>query len=76
MPIRRKVANFLEKLLRTGEGRTLKKLRQYTEAINALSEEFSEMSDAELREETDRFKKRYQEGRPRLVASGSLRRGA
>ncbi len=62
MPIRRKVANFLEKLLRTGEGRTLKKLRQYTEAINALSEEFSEMSDAELREETDRFKKRYQEG--------------
>lgn len=62
MPIRRKVANFLEKLLRTGEGRTLKKLRQYTDAINALSEEFSEMSDAELREETDRFKKRYQDG--------------
>ncbi|GAA1849527.1 preprotein translocase subunit SecA [Brevibacterium marinum] len=56
------MANFLEKLLRTGEGRTLKKLRQYTDAINALSEEFSEMSDAELREETDRFKKRYQEG--------------
>nr|WP_245162218.1 preprotein translocase subunit SecA [Brevibacterium marinum] len=48
--------------MRTGEGRTLKKLRQYTDAINALSEEFSEMSDAELREETDRFKKRYQEG--------------
>ncbi|MDN5806030.1 MAG: preprotein translocase subunit SecA [Brevibacterium sp.] len=56
------MANFLEKLLRTGEGRTLKKLRQYTDAINALSEEFSEMSDAELREETDRFKKRYQDG--------------
>nr|WP_252199718.1 preprotein translocase subunit SecA [Brevibacterium sp. RIT 803] len=48
--------------MRTGEGRTLKKLRQYTDAINALSEEFSEMSDAELREETDRFKKRYQDG--------------
>nr|WP_278189734.1 preprotein translocase subunit SecA [Brevibacterium sp. ZH18] len=62
MPIRRKVANFLEKLLRTGEGRTLKKLRRYTDAINALSDEFSEMSDAELREETDRFKKRYQDG--------------
>ncbi|MGO2860851.1 MAG: preprotein translocase subunit SecA [Brevibacterium sp.] len=56
------MANFLEKILRTGEGRTLKKLRRYTEAINALSDEFSEMSDAELREETDRFKKRYQDG--------------
>ncbi|MCD1284453.1 MULTISPECIES: preprotein translocase subunit SecA [unclassified Brevibacterium] len=56
------MANFLEKILRTGEGRTLKKLRRYTEAINALSDEFGEMSDAELREETDRFKKRYQDG--------------
>ncbi|RBP66149.1 protein translocase subunit secA [Brevibacterium sanguinis] len=56
------MANFLEKLLRTGEGRTLKKLRRYTDAINQLSEEFSAMTDAELREETDRFKKRYEDG--------------
>jgi preprotein translocase subunit SecA len=62
MPIRRKVANFLEKLLRTGEGRTLKKLRRYTDAINALSDEFSEMSDTELREETGRFNERYKDG--------------
>nr|WP_216629961.1 preprotein translocase subunit SecA [Brevibacterium renqingii] len=62
MPIRRKVANFLEKLLRTGEGRTLKKLRRYTDAINQLSEEFSAMTDTELREETGRFKERYQDG--------------
>ncbi|WP_309132485.1 preprotein translocase subunit SecA [Brevibacterium sp.] len=56
------MANFLEKLLRTGEGRTLKKLRRYTDAINQLSEEFSAMTDAELREETDRFKQRYEDG--------------
>ncbi len=56
------MANFLEKLLRSGEGRTLKKLRRYTDAINQLSEEFSAMSDAELREETDRFKKRCEDG--------------
>ncbi|WP_181275623.1 preprotein translocase subunit SecA [Brevibacterium oceani] len=56
------MANFLEKLLRTGEGRTLKKLRRYTEAINQLSDEFSEMSDTELREETGRFKERYKDG--------------
>ncbi|WP_209325291.1 preprotein translocase subunit SecA [Brevibacterium renqingii] len=56
------MANFLEKLLRTGEGRTLKKLRRYTDAINQLSEEFSAMTDTELREETGRFRERYQDG--------------
>ncbi|MGW9827664.1 preprotein translocase subunit SecA [Brevibacterium pityocampae] len=56
------MANFLEKLLRTGEGRTLKKLRGYTTAINNLSDEFDEMSDAEIREETDRFKERWADG--------------
>ena len=56
------MANFLEKLLRTGEGRTLKKLRRYTDAINQLSDEFSAMTDTELREETGRFKERYQNG--------------
>ena len=56
------MANLLEKLLRTGEGRTLKRLRSYTTAINALSDEFEALSDAELREETDRFKQRHQDG--------------
>src|SRR5690606_10975138 len=60
--LRRIVANLLEKLLRTGEGRTLKRLRSYTTAINALSDEFEALSDAELREETDRFKQRHQDG--------------
>nr|WP_276584502.1 preprotein translocase subunit SecA [Brevibacterium permense] len=48
--------------MRTGEGRTLKKLRRYTDAINQLSDEFSEMTDTELREETGRFKERYKDG--------------
>ena len=56
------MANLLEKLLRTGEGRTLKRLRTYTTAINNLSEEFEALTDTELREETDRFKKRYADG--------------
>jgi preprotein translocase subunit SecA len=56
------VANLLEKLLRTGEGRTLKRLRAYTTAINNLSDEFEALSDAELREETDRFKQRHEDG--------------
>ncbi len=56
------MANILEKLLRRGEGRTLKKLRNYTTAINELSEEFEKLSDTELREETDRFKERFKDG--------------
>ncbi|MFB9777839.1 preprotein translocase subunit SecA [Brevibacterium otitidis] len=56
------MANFLEKLLRTGEGRTLKKLRNYVTAINNLEDEFNEMTDAEIREETDRFKERFADG--------------
>nr|WP_277925363.1 preprotein translocase subunit SecA [Sediminivirga luteola] len=61
-PSRRTVANLLEKLLRTGEGRTLKKLRNYSTAINNLGDEFAGMSDAELQEETDRFKQRVTDG--------------
>jgi preprotein translocase subunit SecA len=56
------VANLLEKLLRTGEGRTLKRLRNYTTAINNLAEEFEALSDTELREETDRFRTRHEDG--------------
>nr|WP_306427652.1 preprotein translocase subunit SecA [Brevibacterium sp. 50QC2O2] len=59
---RRTVANILEKVLRMGEGRTLKKLRNYADAINALSNEFEGMTDAELREETDRFRERIADG--------------
>ena len=56
------MANLLEKVLTFGEGRTLKKVRRYAEAVNALDQEFREMSDEELREETDRFRQRYADG--------------
>ena len=59
---RRNVANILEKLLRFGEGRTLKRLRNYATAINNLSDEYSDMTDAQLREETDRYKARVADG--------------
>ena len=56
------MANILEKLLRFGEGRTLKRLRNYATAINNLSDEYSDMTDAQLREETDRYKARVADG--------------
>jgi preprotein translocase subunit SecA len=56
------VPSLLERVLRTGDKKTLKRLRNYADAINVLEDEFREMSDAELRGETDRLKKRYADG--------------
>ncbi|MDQ6715713.1 MAG: preprotein translocase subunit SecA [Actinomycetota bacterium] len=51
-----------EKLLRAGEGRVLKKLEGIAAQVNALEEDFEKLSDTELREETDAFKKRLADG--------------
>ena len=56
------MASLLERVLRTGDKKTLKTLRNYADAINVLEDEFKGMSDAELRGETDRLKERYNNG--------------
>ena len=56
------MASLLERVLRTGDKKTLKTLRNYADAINVLEDEYRGMSDAELRGETDRFKERYADG--------------
>jgi preprotein translocase subunit SecA len=56
------VSAILEKVLRLGEGRILKKLSGIAQQVNALEDAFESLSDAELREETDRFKVRLAEG--------------
>ena len=53
---------ILEKVLRLGEGRILKKLSGIAAQVNALEDSFTSLSDAELREETDRFKARLADG--------------
>jgi len=53
------VANPLEKLLRAGEGRILKRLQQVVKAVNALEEDYSQLSDDELRGETAELRARY-----------------
>ncbi|WP_446665407.1 preprotein translocase subunit SecA [Flexivirga sp. B27] len=52
----------VEKVLRAGEGRTLKKLQAYAAQVNLLEEDFAGLTDAELREETDKFRKRLAKG--------------
>jgi preprotein translocase subunit SecA len=56
------VASVLEKVLRVGEGRTLRKLEAYAKAVNALEEDFKELTDDELRNETAELRERYAEG--------------
>ncbi|MFJ4107226.1 preprotein translocase subunit SecA [Oerskovia enterophila] len=53
---------ILEKVLRFGEGRILKKLSGLAEQVNKLEPSFEDLSDEELREETDRFKERIANG--------------
>ena len=56
------MANVLERVLRVGEGRTLRRLKHYAEAINHLEEHFEDLTDDELRDETKQFRDRYADG--------------
>lgn len=56
------MASFIEKILKTGDKKILKKLQGYVNAVNVLEDEFRNLSDAELRQETENYKQRYQDG--------------
>jgi preprotein translocase subunit SecA len=53
---------LLDKLLRVGEGKILRKLQHVTAQVNAIEDEFSKLSDDELRELTVDFKERVAAG--------------
>ncbi|WP_239345957.1 preprotein translocase subunit SecA [Frankia sp. CiP3] len=52
----------LEKILRAGEGRILRRLKAITEQVNLLEDDFVGLTDAELRSMTDEFRHRIDEG--------------
>jgi preprotein translocase subunit SecA len=56
------VSKILDKILRAGEGRLVKKLESIAAQVNALEEDFVGLTDAELRAKTDEYKERYAEG--------------
>ncbi|QIK62979.1 preprotein translocase subunit SecA [Leucobacter viscericola] len=56
------MATVLEKLLRVGEGRTLKKLERQAKLVAGLEDSFAELSDEELRGETEEFRERLAKG--------------
>ncbi|GLZ38470.1 preprotein translocase subunit SecA [Actinokineospora sp. NBRC 105648] len=52
----------LSRILRAGEGKMLKRLRNIAAHINSLEEDVVDLSDDELRGKTEEFKKRYAGG--------------
>ena len=55
------MANVLERVLRVGEGRLLRRLKNFAEAAGHLEEDFKELTDEELKHETVEFRERYAE---------------
>ena len=54
--------SLIDKVLRIGEGKTLRQLEAVAKAVNAIEDDFVAMSDDELRGMTDEFKQRLAEG--------------
>ncbi|GAA2138604.1 preprotein translocase subunit SecA [Actinomadura napierensis] len=52
----------IDKILRAGEGKILRKLKKLADQVNSIEEDFVDMTDAELRELTDKYRERIAEG--------------
>jgi preprotein translocase subunit SecA len=56
------VSKIVERLLRAGEGRIVKKLHGIAAQVNSIEEDLAGLTDAELRAETDKFRERLADG--------------
>ncbi|MBX3117269.1 MAG: preprotein translocase subunit SecA, partial [Cryobacterium sp.] len=56
------MANVLERVLRLGEGMLLRRLQRYAHAVGQLEEDFKELSDEDLRNETAELRHRFENG--------------
>ena len=54
--------SIIDRILKISDNRAVKRLRGITDAVNVLEDEFRAMTDAQVREETDRFKERLADG--------------
>jgi preprotein translocase subunit SecA len=55
-------AVVLAKILRAGEGKMVRRLSTIAEHIETLEDDYVDLTDAELREQTDTFKERFGDG--------------
>jgi len=56
------VPALLDKVLRAGEGKTLRRLKVLADQVNSIEEDFTALTDADLRAQTDEFKERFADG--------------
>ncbi|MFZ2964724.1 MAG: preprotein translocase subunit SecA, partial [Rhodoglobus sp.] len=56
------MANVLERALRVGEGRLLRRLKNHADAVNHLEDDFRSLTDEDLKHETVEFRERYAKG--------------
>ncbi|MDY6055896.1 preprotein translocase subunit SecA [Micrococcus sp.] len=54
--------SIIDRVLKVSDNRVLKRMRGTVDAVNVLEDEFRALSDAELREETDRYRARVADG--------------
>ena len=54
--------SVIDRILRAGEGRTLKRLDRIADQVDALQEDFEALSDDQLRAKTEEFKARLADG--------------
>jgi preprotein translocase subunit SecA len=57
-----RVPELFDKLLRAGEGKIVKRLNGLVDQVNAIEDDFTVLSDAELRALTDEFRSRLADG--------------
>ncbi|WP_336027832.1 preprotein translocase subunit SecA [Geodermatophilus sp. FMUSA9-8] len=50
------------RILRAGEGKLVRRLERIADAIDSLSDDVADLTDAELRAKTDEFKQRHEDG--------------
>jgi preprotein translocase subunit SecA len=60
------VVKIVEKLLRAGEGRILKRLQGLAAQVNAIEDDFVGLTQAQLQEDTERFKQQLADGEKTL----------
>ncbi|HEY7225769.1 MAG TPA: preprotein translocase subunit SecA [Micromonosporaceae bacterium] len=54
--------SIIDSIMRAGEGRTLRRLKAVADAVNAIEANYTDLTDAELRELTDVYRERYADG--------------
>jgi len=54
--------SIFDRILRAGEGRILRRLKAVADAVNSIEENYTDLTDAELRELTDVYRERYAAG--------------